>query len=70
MHFLIVGAVVIISSLSCGKSYSCSCTAGATGLSTDWEDLTKEQAKGAEKDCEASHKIALFTNDSCSFKNN
>jgi hypothetical protein len=53
---------------SCKKTYSCECTSGASSLSQEWEDLTTEQANDAEKACDANHKVAMFSNDSCSFQ--
>ncbi|MFT6715524.1 MAG: hypothetical protein ACJA0Q_000151 [Saprospiraceae bacterium] len=61
-------ALGVISFNSCEKNYSCECTVGAISLSEEWEGLSSEEAEGAEKACDESNKIALFTNDSCSFK--
>jgi len=64
--FLVLIGYLAIGLTSCKKTYSCKCTNNAT-LSQEWEDLSKEESKGAEKACDENHKIALFSNDSCSF---
>ena len=51
---------------ACTKTYSCKCTNNTT-LSQEWEDLSNKEAENAEKACAENHKIALFSNDSCSF---